>query len=411
MRLGAGSTYLALGRLFGLLAVFSVLTQLSLIGRSPWMEKIFGLDKLSRVHKLNGIISIAFILLHPIFITFGISLSANTGFFNQFFILVGGSLDILLALFGLLIFILTVGSSIYIVRHKLKYEYWYFIHIFNYLAIYLSFSHQINIGEDLSGSNLFRYYWFGLYTFVLSNHLIFRFLRPAYLFYKHAFKIEKIVKENYNTTSVYITGKNLENFKIRAGQFLIVRFLNQELWWQAHPFSLSALPSSKHIRLTIKNVGDFTSMMPDLKPGTPVIIDGPYGLFTDQVRTREKVLFIAGGVGITPIRSMIDEMLRKKLNLVLLYSNKKVKDILFKKELENLEKQHRFKLINILSGDKNYRGEKGRIDIKKIARLIKDVAERDVYLCGPPMMMDSVIRALEELKVPRQQIHYEKFTL
>lgn len=401
---------ISLGRLFGLLAVYFVLLQFLLIGRAPWLEKVFGLDQLSRMHHLNGFLSIFFITLHPVFLSIGYGLVSNTGYINQLLLFLTNFEDVLGAFVAVILFITIIFFSIHIVRAKLKYEAWYFIHLLNYLAIFFAWGHQLKNGADFQTSKLFVFYWYGLYAVVFGNHLVFRFLRPLYLFNKHKFFVEKTVEETPDSTSVYISGENLKDFKIEPGQFMILRFLSKKLWWQAHPFSLSRAPNGKNLRVTIKNVGDFTSQIGNIKNGTRVIIDGPYGKFIERHEPR-KILLIAGGIGITPIIALIEAMSKHKKDIVVLYGNKQEKDIVFKKELDRLRKRYKFPSHFFLSKERKKGFEHGRIDKPKVAKLVEDVQNRSVYICGPVPMMDDLKKDLIELGVKPSRICFEKFSL
>lgn len=408
---GTGTILIAFGRLFGLLAVYFVLLQFLLIGRVLWIEKIFGLDKLSRIHHLNGEFSILFILLHPIFLTFGYAISSKQNVVAQFLTFLTAYEDVFMAFLAAMIFITVVFLSIYIVRKKLKYETWYFIHLLTYVAIILAWGHQLKNGEDFLTNRWFVYYWYLLYIFVFGQVIIFRFLRPFYLFYKHGFIVEKIVKENDEVNSIYISGRKMKQFKVKAGQFMIFRFLAKHFWWQAHPFSLSKQPDGKTIRITPKNVGDFTNLIPQIAPNTPILIDGPYGTFTKEVAKRNKILFIAGGIGITPIRSLIEETAKKGKDIVLLYSNKTKKEIVFKKEMDDLSRKYHFPVYYFLSQEKDPQFIGGRIERSKIEMMVADLKEREIYICGPSTMIDSIKKDLHSLGVPKSSLHFEKFSL
>ncbi len=408
----APDIFLALGRIFGLLAVYFVLLQFILMGRTLWVERLFGLDKLARIHKLNGYISISFIIFHPIFLILAYSMMGKIGFLEQYFDFMQNYEGAMPASIATMLFVIIVFLSITMVRKKLKYELWYYIHLLTYLAVLLAFAHQFKLGGDLLGSKYFSYYWFALYAFVFANLLIFRFITPWYKTLKYGFRVDEVVQETNDTTSVYITGKNLERWHAKAGQFIIVRFLSKGFWKEAHPFSLSFIPKNNRIRITIKNSGDFTSKIPEIKKGTKMYIDGPYGVFTSHANLKAKYAFIAGGVGITPIRSLV-EKLAPTNDIIVLYSNKNLHDTIFKKELDELAEKHRFPLHYIITDQPDYTGEKGRIDQEKIQRLIKDIQDREVYICGPIPMLDATRKLLmsKEIGVKAEKIHYEKFAL
>ncbi len=409
---GLPSVLIAFGRLFGLLAAFTVLLQFFFMGRNPFLEKVFGLDRLSRIHHTNGLLSIVFIILHPLLLIVASQSFTGLGFFSQVSGFISSSWRMAFAFVGVFLFLFVVGSSIYIVRKKLRYESWYFVHLCVYLAVFFSFFHQIEFGHDLIAKEVFYWYWILLYSFVFGSHVVFRFGKPIYLFFLHKFYVSRIVRENDTAVSLYIGGRDLSRFRILPGQFMILRFLCRGRWLQAHPFSLSILPDGKELRITVKQLGDFTSEVHDIPLGTKVIIDGPYGVFTDFFGVSSKVLFIAGGIGITPIRSLMEELLRKGKEVVLLYASKKEGDFVFKGEFDQLaEKYPLARITYIATEDQSFQGETGRISEEKVQKYVPDLLSRDVYVCGPVPMMQSMILLLKGLGVPQSRIHYEKFSL
>lgn len=408
---GWGNALIAWGRLSGLMAVYFVLLQFLMMGRSRWIERAFGLDGVSRIHRTNGKWSIVLILFHPVLITVGYALNAKRPLLTQFLELISGNDDLLQAFIAVILFAFVVFLSLYIVRKRLKYEFWYYVHLLTYLAILLAWGHQLELGEDFLANRLFVLYWYALYIFTFVNVFVFRFSLPVYRFIVHRFYVSDVVRETDEVTSIYISGNHMERFAIRPGQFMILRFLHPSFFLEAHPFSLSMVPSDGRLRVSIKNVGDFTQKVRSMKKGVRVLVDGPYGIFTSQLMHQNKALFIAGGIGITPIRSLVEEFASRKKNIVLLYSNKTLKQTAFKKEFDRLSRKHRFPIYYVMSQDPTYRGEKGRIDSGKLARLVPDILNREIYVCGPQPMIDSTYIALKALGVNPSRIHYEKFSL
>lgn len=399
----------AVGRLCGLLATYCALVQFIVMGRIGWLEPIFGLDRLAIFHRRNGIAAISLILLHAWLMMF-----THTQLI--------GSADIFailqvpyvwMAMLAETLFIATVGLSIYIVRKHLKFETWYAVHLLNYAAIALVPWHQLTNGGDFLTNPVFAYYWITLYAVTAVSVLYWRFGMTLLKFLSHDFTVERVVHQAPRATSVYIKAKRLEKFKAKAGQFVLVRFLKRPFVWQEHPFSLSRLPNGQTLRLTIRQTGDFTNMIPHLKPGTKVWVSGPFGAFTHNLQRTNKLVYIAGGIGITPIRSMVEDQARRgeSGNAILLYGNRTLEETVFWDELTLLGKQIAMPIYNVLSDQKDYSGEHGFIDGEKIKRLVPDVAERDVFLCGPPAMMWGIIAQLKELGVPANQVHYERFSL
>ncbi|MFA6106795.1 MAG: ferric reductase-like transmembrane domain-containing protein [Patescibacteria group bacterium] len=411
---GAGENFtqmiIALGRLFGLLATYFILSQLILIGRVGWAEKVFGLDKLSRVHHLNGFLALFFILLHPVFLGFGYGALTGNSYFRQIFIFLNGWEDVVGAFLSAGIFLSVMIFSLAIVRKRLKYEFWLFTHLFTYLAIIAAMGHQFAVGSDLQ-EQIFHFYFAGLYVFAFFNFFIFRFGRPLFYFYQHRFYVKSVRLETKSAVSIRISGKNMERFKVMPGQFMIFRFLAQGYIFEAHPFSLSGRLDNNDIRITIKMLGDFTNKAKELKLGTRVLIDGPHGVFSEKAIKKEKALLIAGGVGITPLRALVESMAKKGRDAILLYNNRTKKDIIFKDELEKLSELNPVKIVHILSAEENWKGEQGRIDAEKISRLVPDFRDRDIFLCGPPPMMESIKKELKGAGFNQNQLHYEKFSL
>lgn len=401
---------LALARLTGLVAVYLLLLQVVLIGRIGWVEKVFGLDRLIKWHHRNGFTVIWLILLHPVLVIFSYAQAKQISFWQQSMLFTRND-DLLQATIAVILFLAIVGLSVSLIRRYWHYEAWYLVHLGTYLAILLSFGHQTDLGGDFANRPWFTLYWNILYAFAFGHLIWFRFLRPAYLYQKHGFQVDHLTTETADSVSVYITGRHLEQFKIAPGQFMILRFLAKGFWWQAHPFSLSAVPDGKQLRVTIKNLGDFTSQIKNLRPGTKLVIDGPHGIFTPQASTKPKTVLIAGGVGITPIRSITEALLAKGKRVALLYANKTEGDIIFKDELGQLQKQFDFPLYHILSDEPNWPGEQGYLNQEKLSRLVPDIKERDVYLCGPKPMMQAMRAILAKLGVPKNHVFYESFVL
>jgi predicted ferric reductase len=410
---GGGNALLAIGRLVGLIAVVGVLTQFILIGREVWIEQLFGLDKLARVHHILGQITYIFIILHPILIIQSYSMLTGKSFIQQDIAILTNFEDTLQAAAGVFLFTIVVATSIYIVRKKLKYETWYYVHLINYLAVLLIWGHQLKVGEDFLVQPNFTLYWYLLYAFVFGNFIFSRFIRPAKSFFKHRFYVQKLLSEPADTTSIYITGKNIEDFKYQAGQFVIVIFLAKGYYWQKHPFSISKAYDGKNIRLSIKASGDFTKTVSNIPVNTPVWIDGPLGIFTSKIIKSDKILFIAGGIGITPIRAMLEELGPKAKDMILIYGNKTKQDIVFFEELSQLSQKYNFPIYHILSNitvaEPGF--EQGFVDKDKIVSHVKDLTEREIFICGPPIMLTKLVPTLKDLGVQSKNIHYEKFSL
>lgn len=407
---GPAGFFIAFGRIAGLLAVYLILWQLILIGRVKTLEQAFGFDRLAVVHHLNGFSAWALIFLHPLLLTVGYGLSGRVSFLNQitdFFLNWEGLIPAFIAVFIFLIIIILSWGAI---QRFLKYETWYYIHLLAYLGVILAFSHQGESGADLR-DNLFAAYWSILYFEAIALIIVYRFLKPLYLFWQQRFYVDRLETLNGKTISIYLRGKNLEKFSVQAGQFAIFRFLDFRLAWEAHPFSFSQVADGRELRITVKALGDFTAALPKkLKPGTFVLVDGPHGIFTSQRTAGRKLALIAGGIGITPLRPLAEKARAGGKDVVIFYSATRAEELIFREELKKLAGPN-FKIIFVVSGDDNWSGEKGRIDKEKIIRLMPDYAERDFFICGPSPLIKSLRAGLKELKIKTRHIYFEEFSL
>lgn len=395
----AGNYEICLGRLTGLLAEFAILLQLIFIGRWPFIEQIFGHDKLNRFHRLLGYSTAIFLLSHPLLLTLGYARGNEISLSAQFINFLIDWNDVINASVGLILFIILIILSIAIVRKHWRYETWHFAHLLMYLAILLAWGHQTEVGGDFINSQTWSGYWFILNFGVIGILLTYRFIKPFYNLFRFDFKLEKIIPESNNITSLYVTGKNLNKFSFLAGQFVNLTFLTKGLWF-THPFSFSAAPNGQWLRFTIKTAGDFTNKINQLPIGTKIILDGPLGTFTSATAQTNKFLLIAGGIGITPLRALAEELTQTKKDTILLYSGKTATEIIFKEEFKKLGNQCHFIIPQT----------DGRLTIEKIAQLAPDFKNRDIYICGPEAMTKAIKNALLTTGVARAQIHYEKFS-
>ncbi|MEI8345189.1 MAG: ferric reductase-like transmembrane domain-containing protein [Candidatus Omnitrophota bacterium] len=393
------------------MGAYGALTQFLLLSGAPWIERAFGLDRLTRLHRYNAVLTISAVLSHPLLVLAGYCARDGEPVLGQLRKLFGWEGVVAAAVaYGLLVIVgLTSWEKI---RRRLDYEVWFRVHWLVYAAVLLAFVHQIEVGSDLSASKSIRWYWIGLSGFALGSFLLYRWIRPWFYLARYEFYVDKIIAETSDVTSVYIAGKNLDRFRIRPGQFMILRFLSVPFWTQAHPFSLSTESHTQGLRVSIKALGDFTRRIGMLEAGTPVLIDGPYGIFTAPRAHGERVLLIAGGIGITPLRSLAGEMAAAGKDTVLLYSSRNLAATALKDELDAIgEKFKNFKVLYVMDQDPGWTGPRGKLTEEAIRALCPDAASREVFLCGPPMMMQALIGSLVKIGTPVDKIYYEKFSL
>jgi predicted ferric reductase len=296
------------------------------------------------------------------------------------------------------------------VRNRLPYEGWYFVHLSIYAGIALSYLHQLPTGNEFTTHTSQANYWIALYVVTLVLLVCFRLVKPAWGAFRYRLRVAEVTSEAPGVVSLQITGRHLNRLDAHAGQFMLWRFFTRGRWWQAHPFSLSAVPDGGSLRLTVKNVGNFTSRIADVPPGTPVLAEGPFGTFTAIKRTRPRVALIAGGIGITPIRALFQELPAAPGELALIYRVIGEEDLVFRGELEEIARERSADLFFVV-GD--HRTPEGRelLSSAHLLRLIPDIVEREVYLCGPYPMMVWTEENLRGAGVPHSQVHSERFAL
>ena len=407
----ASDTFNGLGRVTGLLGTYLVLWQVLLMTRLPGLENAFGLEWMAVLHKWNGYLAISLLLGHGVFQTLGYQFGDGKDVAAQLADFVQSYEGLFAAIVALALFLAVVGVSVAIVRQKMAYETWYFVHLYTYLAVLLAFSHQLATGVDFAGNPVFVFYWWLLYAFVIGVLVLHRLIGPLAAYERHRFRVQTVEKEARGVYSIYVGGRDLDEFRVEAGQFALWRFLDKKRWWQAHPFSISAVPDGRRLRITVKNIGDFTGVVHTLKPGTPILLEGPFGKFTERPANR-KVLLIAGGIGITPIRPLAEQMALEGFDVRLLYRAHNQGDLVFRKELDELAVTYAIRVDYLLTESATRRLDREAwFRPQSLARLVPDAPDRQVYVCGPKEMMSLVSESLRQLGVPANHIRRETFRL
>jgi predicted ferric reductase len=377
------------------------------MSRSPWLDQVFGMDGLAAAHRWLGFATVWLLLEHGIFTTVGYALGDRTNVIVEFWTLITTYPYVLMALVSGVLFVAVAVSSIRAARRRLSYETWYGIHLYAYLAIALGFLHQLFVGTDFIHDPIAVAYWVGLYVVTAALILVFRVGVPIRQSARHRLQVSHLVTEAPGVISIYMTGRDLDQLAVRSGQYFVWRFLTRDGWWRAHPFSISSAPNGEWLRITIKELGDWSKALQGVKIGTRVFIEGPYGVMTGARRTRPKVLLVAGGIGITPLRALLEALPADRGDLALLYRVGDAREIVFRDELETLART-RGAEVRYLVGRRD--GPKGdQLDGASLERFVPDVRERDVYLCGPVPMMQRVEDSLRGLGLSTRQIHAERF--
>ena len=404
---GPGGIATAAGQLTGLLGTYAVLLELLLMARLPWLERYAGFDRLAIWHRWNGFLAVNLLVAHTVLITVGYAAADHKTLWAQTRDFVSNYADVLMAFVALAILIAVGVTSARAARRRLRRETWYFVHLYAYLAVALGFAHQLAVGNDFVTDPLARAWWVALYLAVTAILVYWRLVKPWRFNARHRLKVKRVIREAPGVVTISFSGRHLGAIDAQAGQFFLWRFLTRDNWWKTHPFSLSAAPTARDLRISVKDLGDMSHELQSIRRGTPVFAEGPFGTFTAQRRTGRPTLFIAGGIGITPIRAILDD-LPSRSDCTLLYRVNHEADVVFAKELEDL-KSRKGVDVRYLIGSEIGDDQTDQLGIPAIMRLVPDVIERDCFVCGPPAMVDAVRRRLRAIGVPDSSLHFERF--
>ena len=399
------SSISTLSRLCALIGTYFALVGIMLVARIPWVERGVGHDRLVTWHRRLGPYSLLLIGFHVLFIIFGYA--------GEFHVALGVQLWRILhqypwmwaALAGF-IFMMTAGISSYKkARAKMSYETWWIIHTYTYLAIGLSFMHQVLNGPMFIGHPLNRMYWTVLYISMSFSIVVWRVGIPVARSLRHNLRVERVVIEGPGVISIIMRGRKLHKLAAEGGQFFGWRFFTRGHLFMSHPYSLSAAPSEHLLRITVKDLGDHSRSLALLKPGTRAFVEGPYGAFTAGRSSRPHVVLVGGGVGITPIRAIMEEF-HDSVQMDVIFRASRQEDLVLRRELDYLSAQSSgtIRIHYLVGSRKQY-----PMDAKALRKLVPRFADSDIYICGPGPLVDAVREAAKDCGVPKNRFHDEAF--
>jgi ferredoxin-NADP reductase len=403
------------GRLCGLLASVLILLQVLLMARIPTVEQAWGQDELARVHRLVGFTSFNLMLAHIGLTILGYDQGTGLGVVGTFLDEVLNSPGMLLALAGAVALVMVVATSVRAARRRLRYESWHLLHLYAYLGAGLALPHQLWTGQDFRASPVATVFWWGLYAASLVAVVVFRVGLPLLRSCRHRLVVTGVVAESPTVTSVTVAGRDLHRLPVRAGQFFQWRFLDGPGWTRANPYSLSAAPDGRSLRITAAAVGDGSSRLAALRPGTRVLVEGPYGRLHAGVRTRDKALLVGAGIGITPLRALLEELPAGPDATVVVYRVSRESDIVLADELLALARDRGARVVAVIGPRAPGRpswlpADAAHLtDAEALLSIVPDVADRDVYVCGNQHWMDLVVDAARAAGVAADAIHHERF--
>jgi ferredoxin-NADP reductase len=321
----------------------------------------------------------------------------------------------LLAVAGTVALCMVVVTSVRKARRRLRYESWHLIHLYGYLGAGLALPHQLWTGTDFIGNLTATVFWWALYAVCLAAVLVFRIAIPLGRMGRHQLRVVDVRHEAPGVTTVTVGGPRLAKLPAQGGQFFHWRLLDGPGWTRANPYSLSAAPDGRTLRFTAAHAGDGSSRLASLRRGTRVLVEGPYGRMHAGTRTRRKVLLMGAGIGITPMRALLEGLPQRPGDVTLVHRVGTRDELVLHGEIDALARERGAHYI-VVEGHR----PAGRdswlpasaahlTDSEALRHLCPDVAERDVYLCGAPAWMEAARRAAREAGVPAAHIHLERF--
>ncbi|MFZ0323570.1 MAG: ferredoxin reductase family protein [Actinomycetes bacterium] len=399
-----GGPALVGGTLAAVAGTYLCLVLLVLISRLPWLEREAGHDRMVAWHRAAAPWALLLVGAHVVLTTVGYSQGAGINPFAEAWRLVTSYPWMMPAALASAAMVTLGVVSWRPIRARMSYETWWVAHLYFYLAVVLAFGHQVNTGLLFTSHAVLRAGWIAMYLAVGTTILVCRVVIPLRRSLRHGLRVSHVVREAPGVVSVYIDGRDIARMNVSGGQFFQWRFLTRHWWWQAHPYSLSAVPTGDQLRITVKHLGDQSGDLERfLRPGTRVLAEGPYGTFTASSRSSDRIAAFAAGVGITPIRAMLDD-LPASSDVTVLYRVSSLDEVALRGELVALTAACGWGLV-FLDGSR----DQHPITLNYLTRHVPDLAERDVYVCGPRSYADAVVAAARTAHVPAERIHCESF--
>ncbi|MFF4834488.1 ferric reductase-like transmembrane domain-containing protein [Streptomyces sp. NPDC001315] len=403
--IGAAGWLTGAGRIAGLLCGYACAVLVGLMARVPLLERRIGSDRVARWHAMAGRYTVCLLVAHIVLILAGYAAQDRQSVVHETLTVVLDYPEMLKATAATVILFAVGVTSARAVRRRTSYEFWYYVHLLTYAALFLAFGHQLALGNDFSGNSVATAAWYTLYLGVTALVLWFRILAPVRLNLRHRLRVEAVQREAPGVYSVVVRGRRLDELGAQAGQFFRWRFFGEGMGWTSTPYSLSAPPRRDLMRITVKALGGHSAAVSLLRPGTRVWAEGPYGSLTADRRTASRSLLIAGGVGITPLRALFETL---PGDVTLLYRARTAEDLALGGELEAVARWRGARVLYALNGP---HGERPDLTADALRATVPDLSGHDVFICGPHGFAQDLYGALRAAGVPDRRIHHESFEL
>lgn len=404
-----GDGLLALGTVAGLLSTALMCLMVMLVARVPLIDRAFGQDKATILHTRVGNWVVYLVLAHAILLLTGYAISDSDDLLTSFASLWDGNTDFMWACVGLVLLVIITLVCIASVRRQFAYELWYVIHLLTYAAIVASLPHQFSMSGILAAGTLSRTLWIGVFLVTLFCLLTFRVFLPVFSTLQTRPVVSNVQRVGADAVSITVTGHRLDRLEARGGQWFQWRFLTPTLFFQPHPFSLSADPTGTTARITVRNLGAGSGRLQKLKPGTRVLVEGPYGTFTESSRTRGRVVLAGAGIGIAPIRALLESLPDREAEAVVILRASSPGELYLADEVRDLCEERQLTLFELVGNRAGARWLPASHSGEHLSDFVPWVADADVYACGPTAWMEAFFEDARLCGVPAEQMHRESF--
>jgi len=402
----------SLGTIAGLVGTDFILVMLVLAARVPLLDRTIGHDRAVAVHRSLGKPALYLLLGHAVLLLLGYAVAESINPIAE----IGSMLaipDMPLAVIALGLMIAVVVTSLVAVRRRFSYEGWHLVHLLSYVAVAFALPHQLSVGGVLAEGTVQRAYWISLYALALGSILVFRFVQPVVTSLRHRLTVSSVSTIAPGVVSIHLHGRNLRALGSAGGQFFIWRFWTGATWWHSHPISLSSMPTDDAARITVRDLGAGSARISAIPAGTVVSIEGPYGLFTDAARTSPKLAIAAAGVGVTPIRALVEHARFAPGEATILLRASSMDETYLWDEVRAIAEAKGAR-VYVMVGHRSHSGPSWMTedDARRgvsIRSTFPDLADSDLYLCGPSAWLDSIEADAMATGMPSHQIHAERF--
>ncbi|MFH0804303.1 MAG: ferric reductase-like transmembrane domain-containing protein [Candidatus Zambryskibacteria bacterium] len=406
----SGAIFRSLGQITGLLGMSLLSINFVLSARFKFLDRWFsGLNRVYIKHHLIGIIAFCLLLFHPTFLIIQYLLISLKASFD--FILSIGNWPVTLGEVALLVFVILMVITLYL---HFKYQNWKKTHQYMGAVLFLGGLHMLLVPSDISNNTLLKYYMLVLATAAIISYF-YRTILGVYKKEEYKYKLQEVIRVNDSIVELKLIPL-AEKMKFIPGQFVFIRFDppvgeagNGRIFSESHPFSITSFPNDGYLSLSIKTLGDYTSMVYLMKPGAICSVEGPFGAFSYLKAKSKRQIWMAGGIGITPFLSMarhIDESGAKDYEIDLYYSVKNKDELAFAEEFAEISRRNsNFKLHHHFSEKDGY------ISARSVVSNSGDISKAEIFLCGPMSFMQSLRDQFVKLGFDNNKIHSEEFNL